>query len=101
MFEDNQAGFFTGLFLIALGSGGIKPCVATFVGDQFDQSNKSLAKLVHAFEPGIFRSASACCARRCSTSPSHPEKEKGVVHPAIGHLRPLGARLPASQFPPA
>jgi POT family proton-dependent oligopeptide transporter len=44
--ENNKTGFFTGLFLIALGSGGIKPCVATFVGDQFDQSNKSLAKVV-------------------------------------------------------
>ena len=43
---NNKAGFFTGLFLIALGSGGIKPCVSAFVGDQFDQSNKSLAKVV-------------------------------------------------------
>jgi POT family proton-dependent oligopeptide transporter len=46
LFESNKTGFFTGLFLIALGSGGIKPCVAAFVGDQFDQSNKSLAKVV-------------------------------------------------------
>lgn len=46
LFESNKAGFFTGLFLIALGSGGIKPCVATFVGDQFDQTNKSLARVV-------------------------------------------------------
>lgn len=46
IFESNKAGFFTGLFLIALGSGGIKPCVSAFVGDQFDQSNKSLAKIV-------------------------------------------------------
>ena len=34
------------MFLIALGSGGIKPCVAAFVGDQFDQTNKHRAKLV-------------------------------------------------------
>ena len=33
-------------FLIALGSGGIKPCVAAFVGDQFDQTNKHRAKVV-------------------------------------------------------
>src|SRR6201999_3473548 len=46
LFESNKAGFFIGLFLIALGSGGIKPCVATFVGDQFDQSNKHRAKVV-------------------------------------------------------
>ncbi len=47
MFEDNITGFYTGLFLIALGSGGIKPLVSAFVGDQFDQSNKSLAKVVY------------------------------------------------------
>jgi POT family proton-dependent oligopeptide transporter len=41
-----RPGFYLGLFLIALGSGGIKPCVSTFVGDQFDQSNKRLAKVV-------------------------------------------------------
>ncbi|MCC7111101.1 MAG: MFS transporter [Deltaproteobacteria bacterium] len=46
IFEDNRDGFYFGLFLIALGSGGIKPCVSSFVGDQFDQSNKHLAKTV-------------------------------------------------------
>ena len=46
IFEHNRAGFFAGLGLIALGSGGIKPCVAAFVGDQFDQSNKHRAKVV-------------------------------------------------------
>ncbi len=44
-FETEPAGFYFGLFLIALGSGGIKPLVSTFMGDQFDQSNKHLAKL--------------------------------------------------------
>lgn len=46
LFEDNRTGFFAGLGLIALGAGGIKPLVASFVGDQFDQSNKHLAKIV-------------------------------------------------------
>src|SRR5690606_22272221 len=46
LFEGNRTGFFTGLFLIALGSGGIKPLVVSFCGDQFDQSNKDKAKLV-------------------------------------------------------
>ena len=46
VFVDDKAGFYLGLFLVALGSGGIKPCVSAFVGDQFDQSNKSLAKVV-------------------------------------------------------
>lgn len=31
-----------GLLLIALGAGGIKPCVSTNVGDQFGESNKHL-----------------------------------------------------------
>ena len=31
-----------GLFQIALGAGGIKPCVSTNVGDQFGESNKHL-----------------------------------------------------------
>jgi len=46
LFEGNRTGFFTGLFLIALGSGGIKPLVVSFCGDQFDQSNKDKAKVV-------------------------------------------------------
>jgi len=46
IFEDNVNGFYFGLFLIALGSGGIKPLVASFVGDQFDHTNKDKAKVV-------------------------------------------------------
>ena len=46
LFDDHRGGFYTGLFLIALGSGGIKPLVVSFVGDQFDQSNKQRAKVV-------------------------------------------------------
>jgi POT family proton-dependent oligopeptide transporter len=46
IFDKNRTGFYTGLALIAIGSGGIKPCVAAFVGDQFDQTNKHRAKVV-------------------------------------------------------
>lgn len=46
IFEHSIHGFYTGLFLIALGSGGIKPLVSAFVGDQFDQTNRSLAQKV-------------------------------------------------------
>lgn len=46
LFESSRAGFYTGLGLIALGAGGIKPCVAAFVGDQFDSTNKHRAKVV-------------------------------------------------------
>src|SRR5689334_3622385 len=44
-FADQRWGFYAGLGLIALGSGGIKPLVASFMGDQFDARNKHLAKL--------------------------------------------------------
>ncbi|MGV8942590.1 POT-type proton-dependent oligopeptide transporter [Thermomonas sp.] len=46
LFEDSRNGFYTGLFLIALGSGGIKPLVVSFCGDQFTVANKHLAKIV-------------------------------------------------------
>jgi POT family proton-dependent oligopeptide transporter len=46
LFVDDRAGFYAGLFLIALGSGGIKPLVSSFVGDQFDRTNKDRAKVV-------------------------------------------------------
>ncbi len=38
-----------GLFLVALGSGGIKPCVSANVGDQFGESNKHLLPRVFAW----------------------------------------------------
>lgn len=40
--DDTQVGLFLGLTLIAVGSGGIKPSVASNVGDQFGQSNQHL-----------------------------------------------------------
>jgi POT family proton-dependent oligopeptide transporter len=46
-FEDNRTGFYTGLGLIALGSGGIKPLVSSFVGDQFTKANQHLSKMVY------------------------------------------------------
>jgi proton-dependent oligopeptide transporter, POT family len=47
IFDGDPTGFYLGLGLIALGSGGIKPLVSSFVGDQFNQSNKHLAKKVY------------------------------------------------------
>lgn len=47
IFETQKFGFYAGLFLIALGSGGIKPLVSAFVGDQFTQANKHKAKVVY------------------------------------------------------
>lgn len=43
---ENQTGMYAGLFLIALGSGGIKPCVSAHVGDQFKANQKEALKKV-------------------------------------------------------
>ncbi len=40
-------GLFAGLALIAAGAGGIKPCAAAFVGDQFTSENRGLLKKVY------------------------------------------------------
>ena len=40
--DGTRLGLFAGLGLIALGSGGIKPCVSSNVGDQFGSDNKHL-----------------------------------------------------------
>lgn len=44
--DDTRLGLFTGLALIALGSGGIKPCVSAHVGDQFGAANAGLLEKV-------------------------------------------------------
>lgn len=50
LFENSQTGFYWGLGLIALGSGGIKPCVSAHVGDQFKPDQKgSLQKVFDLF----------------------------------------------------
>jgi POT family proton-dependent oligopeptide transporter len=40
--DETRTGLTIGLGLIALGAGGIKPCVTAHVGDQFGSSNKHL-----------------------------------------------------------
>ena len=40
--DDTRVGLGVGLGLIAIGSGGIKPCVSAHVGDQFGQTNAGL-----------------------------------------------------------
>lgn len=39
-----KAGLYVGLALLAFGSGGIKPCVSSFLGDQFNRNNSHLLK---------------------------------------------------------
>ncbi len=51
---NNEAIFTSALMLIALGAGGIKPCVSANVGDQFDDSNSHLLpKAFDAFYASI------------------------------------------------
>jgi POT family proton-dependent oligopeptide transporter len=44
--DETRFGLAMGLGLIALGSGGIKPCVSAHVGDQFGKSNQGLLEKV-------------------------------------------------------
>src|SRR5579871_2793585 len=43
---DARAGMYLGLTLIALGAGGIKPCVSAHVGDQFTPKNEHLLEKI-------------------------------------------------------
>ena len=47
--DHTRIGLFIGLSLIALGAGGIKPCVSAHVGDQFGPSNKHLLSRVFSW----------------------------------------------------
>jgi proton-dependent oligopeptide transporter, POT family len=54
MSVNSEPVFTTALMLIALGAGGIKPCVSANVGDQFDASNSHLiSKAFDAFYASI------------------------------------------------
>ena len=44
--DDTRVGLMVGLALIAMGAGGIKPCVSAHVGDQFGEANKHLLEKV-------------------------------------------------------
>jgi POT family proton-dependent oligopeptide transporter len=47
--DDTRLGLAVGLSLIAIGSGGIKPCVSANVGDQFGASNQHLISRAFAW----------------------------------------------------
>jgi len=46
---ETQMGLAAGLTLIAIGSGGIKPCVSAHVGDQFTNKNKHLLERMFSY----------------------------------------------------
>jgi len=47
--DETRTGLAIGLALVAIGSGGIKPCVSAHVGDQFGQSNADLLPRVFSW----------------------------------------------------
>lgn len=47
--DETRLGLSIGLALIAMGSGGIKPCVSAHVGDQFGKSNQHLLEKVFQY----------------------------------------------------
>jgi proton-dependent oligopeptide transporter, POT family len=49
IFEGNLMGLYVGLGLIAIGAGGIKPCVSAFVGDQFKPSQHHLLTKIYGW----------------------------------------------------
>jgi POT family proton-dependent oligopeptide transporter len=47
--DETRIGLSIGLTLIAIGSGGIKPCVSAHVGDQFERKNKHLIEKIFGY----------------------------------------------------
>lgn len=47
--DDTRIGLFLGLMFIAIGSGGIKPCVSANVGDQFSEKNTDLLDKIFGY----------------------------------------------------
>ncbi|MBV6478063.1 MAG: Dipeptide and tripeptide permease A [Ignavibacteria bacterium] len=47
--DDTRVGLSIGLTLIAMGAGGIKPCVSAHVGDQFEEKNKILLEKIFGY----------------------------------------------------
>ena len=57
---------FFGLTLVAVGSGGIKPCVASNVGDQFGKTNKHLLSRAYSwYWPTLGRQLPPCLRPGC------------------------------------
>lgn len=47
--DQTRLGLMVGLGLIAIGAGGIKPCVSAHLGDQFDESNQNLLEKAYSW----------------------------------------------------
>lgn len=47
--SQNLAVLYAGLYLIAIGSGGLKPCLSSLGGDQFDETNLKERRLIPVY----------------------------------------------------
>ena len=48
-----RSGFLSGLFLVALGTGGIKPCVVSYGGDQFQEGQVGFRMSIYEIHMNI------------------------------------------------
>lgn len=70
--NDTRTGLMIGLGLIAIGSGGIKPCVSANVGDQFGESNKHLLSKVFGWFYFSINAGSFIATIMCPILLNHP-----------------------------
>jgi POT family proton-dependent oligopeptide transporter len=49
LFGSSKTGLYCGLALLAIGAGGIKPCVSAFVGDQFRENQEHALRKVYGW----------------------------------------------------
>ncbi|MES2571725.1 MAG: POT family MFS transporter [Verrucomicrobiota bacterium] len=71
--DETRMGLLLGLGLIALGSGGIKPCVSAHVGDQFGESNKHLLSRVFGWFYFSINAGSFLATIACPLLLAHPD----------------------------
>ena len=71
--NDTRTGLMIGLGLIALGAGGIKPCVSANVGDQFGESNKHLLSKVFGWFYFSINAGSFIATIMCPILLNHPD----------------------------
>jgi POT family proton-dependent oligopeptide transporter len=76
LYEGKEAGIYLGLALIAMGAGGIKPCVSAFVADQFETlDERGLSKIYGIFYWAVNIGAAFSMAIIPAVA---PQWEKGV-----------------------
>jgi len=78
---------FIGLFLVAFGTGGIKPCVSTNVGDQFTSKNQHLIERAFSYFYLAINAGSSISIYLCPTllTPKDPDAPKWLANWLMSH----------------